>query len=110
MANTFKRYTQRNVGTSVVSVGSYTVPAATQTTVIGLSVANLTANTVKATVIHHDGSNSTNIVKAAQVLPGTSLVIVGGDQKLVLQTGDSVRVSSDTETSLDVVMSILEIS
>lgn len=110
MANTFKNYTQRNVGTSAVAVGSYTVPASTETTVIGLSVANVTAGTVKATVVHNDGSNDTRIVKDAEILAGSSLIVVGGDQKLVLETGDSVKVSSDTATSLDVVMSILEIA
>ena len=41
---------------------------------------------------------------------GNALIPIGGDEKVVLITGDSVRVKSSAATSLDVVMSILEIS
>jgi len=34
--------------------------------------------------------------------------VVGGDQKIVLEATDSVKVKSDTATSLDAIMSILE--
>jgi hypothetical protein len=37
-------------------------------------------------------------------------VIIGGDQKIVLNTGDSIKIKSDTATSLDAVMSIMEIA
>jgi len=37
-------------------------------------------------------------------------VVVGGDQKVVLETNDSIKVKSDTATSVDAVMSILEIT
>ena len=109
MANTFKNYTERNIGTSLTSVAGYTVPSATQTTVIGLTIANVTNSAVTATVVLSDGANETRVVKDAEILAGSSLVVVGGDQKLVLEPGDSVRVSSDTATALDVVMSVLEI-
>ena len=41
---------------------------------------------------------------------GGSIVLVGGEQKIVLQTGYSVQVRSDTSSSADVIMSVLEIS
>lgn len=111
MANTFKNFTSRNVGTNFVDVGSYTVPAATQTTVIGLTVANLlSATDITVDVILRTGGNDTHIVKGAKVIPGTTIVPVGGDQKLVLGVGDSVRVKSSDATSADVIMSVLEIS
>jgi hypothetical protein len=110
MANTFKRKLSRDVGTSLTAVGSYTVGASTQTTVIGLTVANTTASQVLVDAPVNDGSNDTYIVKSAPVPAGGSLVIIGGDQKVVLETNDSIKVKSDTASSVDAVMSILEIT
>lgn len=110
MANTFDRKTQRAVGTTRQQIESYVVAASTQTTVIGLSVANITASSITVTVEHYDGVNYTHIVKDAPVPVGGSLVVVGGDQKLVLSTGDSMYVTSSAASSADVMMSILEIT
>ena len=110
MANTFLRKTSRNIGTSATTVGSYTVGASTATTVIGLTCANTTTAAITVDVQHNDGSNDTYVVKGATVPAGGSLVVVGGDQKVVLEAGDSVKVSSSAATSCDVIMSILEIT
>lgn len=110
MANTFLRKTSRNIGTSATTVGSYTVGASTATTVIGLTCANTTTAAITVDVQHNDGSNDTYVVKGATVPAGGSLVVVGGDQKVVLEAGDSVKVTSSAATSCDVIMSILEIT
>lgn len=110
MANTFKRYVSQSIGTTPTTVGSYTVGASTQTTLIGLTVANRTASVISVDVQHNDATNDTYIVKGAPVPAGSSLVVVGGDQKVVMETGDSIKVTSDTATSADVVMSLLEIT
>ena len=110
MANTFKNKLQRQIGTSLTAIESYTVPASTETTVIGLTVSNTSAATIEVDVTVNDATNDYYVVKTAPVPAGGSLVVVGGDQKLVLTTGDSVKVKSDTATSADVVMSILEIT
>jgi len=110
MANTFTRKLSRSIGTSLTAVGSYTVGASTDVTVIGLTVANTTASQVLVDAALNDGSNDTYIVKNAPVPAGSSLVIIGGDQKVVLTTNDSIKVKSDTATSVDAVMSILEIT
>jgi predicted phage gp36 major capsid-like protein len=110
MANTFKRKLSRAVGTTATAVGGYTVPSSTATTVIGLAVANVTASQVLITATVNDGSNDTHLIKDAPVPSGGSIVIVGGDQKVVLETLDSVKVQSSTASSVDVVMSILEIT
>ena len=110
MANTFTRKLSRSIGTSLTAVGSYTVAASTDVTVIGLTVANTTASQVLVDATLNDGSNDTYIVKNAPVPAGSSLVIIGGDQKVVLTTNDSIKVKSDTASSVDAVMSILEIT
>ena len=110
MANSFKRKLSRSIGTSLTAVGSYTVGAATEVTVIGLVVSNTTASQVLVDATVNDGANDTYLIKEAPVPSGGSIVIVGGDQKVVLEVGDSIKIKSDTAASVDVVMSILEIT
>ena len=110
MANTFLRETSRSISTSATTVGSYTVGASTATTVIGLTCANTTTTAITVDVTHNDGANDTFMVKGATVPSGGSLVVVGGDQKVVLEAGDSVKVTSSAASSCDVIMSILEIT
>ena len=110
MANAFKNKTQRQIGTSLTPIETYTVPGATETTIIGLTIANTAASQIEVDATLNDGTNDFYIVKAAPVPVGASLVVIGGDQKVVLMPGDSVKVRSDTATSADAIMSILEIS
>jgi len=110
MANAFSRKLSRSIGVTATTVGGYTVAALTQVTVIGLSVANTTASTVSVSVTLFDGTNSTYLSKDAPVPAGGSLVLMGGDQKLVMLTGDQIQVASSVATSVDAAMSILEIT
>jgi hypothetical protein len=50
------------------------------------------------------------LVKAAVVPVGGSLVIVGGDQKVVLEAADVVSVVTSAAASADAVLSVLEIT
>ena len=109
MAKTFKNRTLRQVGTSPVDVGAV-VAASTQTTLIGMTLANVTSGVISVTATLHDGSNTTHIVKDAPIPTGGSLVVLGGDQKVVLMTGDKIIVTSNTAASCDVIMSFLEIT
>lgn len=103
--STFTNYTSRGVGTTATAIGEFT--AASATTVIGLSVANTTANTVQVSVILNDGTNDTYLVKDMDVVPGSAQVVVGGDQKVVLVAGNSIKVTSSAASSIDAVMSVL---
>ena len=109
MANTFKNAQSIGVGTSEVSV--YTVPSSTTTTIVGLSCANTTTTSpIKVGIRVFDSSASTHayVVKNAEIFEGGALVAVGGDQKLVLETGDIIKVVSDTGNSMDVIVSYME--
>jgi hypothetical protein len=109
MANTFKNAQSIGVGTSEVSV--YTAPSSTTTTIVGLSCANTTSTSpIKVGIRVFDSSASTHayVVKNAEIFEGGSLVAVGGDQKLVLETSDILKVVSDTGSSVDVIVSYME--
>lgn len=110
MANTFNRKLSRNVGTSLTAVGSYTVGSSTKTVVVGLTLSNVSGSSILVDATVNDGSNDYYIIKNAPIAAGGSLVVVGGDQKIVLNTSDSIKVKSDTASSLDAIMSIMEIT
>lgn len=101
MANTFKSYQNTSVTTETVVL---TGPAATQTTVIGLSI----ANTASVPVYVDVKLNTAYVVKKAPVPVGGALVVVGGDQKIVVETLDTIKVTSTG--TVDVITSTLEIN
>lgn len=108
MASTFKNSVSSGVGITQTSV--YTVPAATTSTVIGLTLSNTTGTDVTCDVVVTDTSTTTDvfIVKAATVPVGGALVPIGGEQKIVLEATDVLKVTSSDAASLDVIVSILE--
>jgi hypothetical protein len=110
MANNFKNFVAGAVGTATVNV--YTVPTATQATVIGMSIANLNVSPVSAnvSVFHAPSSNSIFMVKQATIAAGGALVPIGGDQKLILEAGDKLQVQMNGDSSADVIVSVLEVS
>ena len=108
MANFFKRKLSANVTTSFANVGAYSVPTNNVATLIGLSIANTTNVGINVDVVVNNTTDLSHVVKSAPVPVGGSLVVVGGDQKIVLEANDSIQVKSDTTTSADVIMSILE--
>jgi hypothetical protein len=109
MANTFKIKTDTAVGTGAATI--YTCPSSTATTIIGLSIANIVASqiTVDVQLENSDGDNI-YLVKAAPVPVGSALVVVGGDQKVVMEASDVLKVTTNTASSGDVALSILEIT
>ena len=109
MANEFKTFTDTAVGTSNADV--YTCPSGTQTTIIGLNIANIltVSITVNVQLINNDGDN-VHIVKSAIVPVGSSLVAVGGDQKIVMNASDILRITASQASAADVTLSVLEIT
>lgn len=99
-----------NVGNTLVTVGNLTIGPDTKAVVLGLTLANRSGATINADVLINNGNDSFYLVRTAPITTGGALVPIGGDQKLVLQTGDNVRVRSDSANSLDVVMSYMEIT
>ena len=113
MANAFKNRTLRSVGTGSGPVGTdvgAVVASSTETTLIGMTIANRVSSVIEVDVTLSDASNATYIVKSAPIPVGGSLIVVGGDQKIVLMTGDKISVLSNTASSADVIMSFLEIT
>lgn len=108
MASIFKNALSNGVGTSTVDL--YIAPASTQATMIGLSLANITGGTVTAQVVLTKGATTAHVVKDAPIAAGGALVLFGGDQKLVLETGNKIQVVASAAVSVDAIASVLELS
>ena len=108
MANNFTSYANKNVGTSPATV--VTVGASTQTTVIGLSCANTSISPVTVDVYFTRSSVDYYLIKGATVAVGGAIIVVGGDQKVVLTPSDVLKVVSSAASSLDVITSVLNIT
>ena len=106
MASTFKSSVAKSVGTSANSI--YTVPSVTTTTVIGWNLCNITTNPVTVDLYFTRSSVDYYILKGSTVPVGGALVPVGGEQKLVLQAADVLKVLSSAASSVDATVSYLE--
>jgi hypothetical protein len=107
MAQNFRRYIERNIGTSAVDVpdgsdfNSYD-------TIIGINLANVTASAINASVYIASGGNNYYIIKNAPIPAGSSLQVLDGGAKFVVQSGDRLYIISDTATSIDAVVSVVD--
>ena len=109
MANTFKNEVYSGANTSAnANMNVYTVPASTTTVVIGLTLANTTTSQITADIILSAGQ-TVHLAKNIPIPSGSSFEYMGGN-KVIMQTGNTLTVSSDTADSLDTVVSFMEIT
>ncbi len=104
MAQNFRRYTSNDVGTSAATLFT----SDSYDTVVGISVANITTSSVIASVYINDGSNDIYLIKDAPIPAGSSLQVLDGGAKFVVQASDALKVVSDTASSLDVWVSTVD--
>lgn len=109
MANTFKLKTATGGSTAAnTPITVYTTPASTTTIVIGLTLSNLVTQSIAATVLieNSDGDNVT-FLKNVPLPQGSAIEVMAGN-KIVLETGDVLKVQSNVANSLDTTLSIME--
>tara|TARA_R100001460_G_scaffold73602_2_gene114486 strand:- start:1544 stop:1870 length:327 start_codon:yes stop_codon:yes gene_type:complete len=108
MANTFKLKTKANVGITTQNV--YVVPSSTTTVVIGITLANTSGSGCNVGVgITRPSTDDVKLLKNAPIPQGSSLEFMGGN-KVVLETADTLTVNSDTNSSIDASLTIMEIT
>lgn len=105
---TFKLAPVASVGTSAVAVLAGT--ASKVNTVIGLSIANTTAAAISVSTFIQRSGTSYYLVKNASVQPGQTLIVIGADQKTVIEASDTIYVQSSIASSADVVCSYMQIA
>ena len=108
MANTFKLKTKANVGVTTSNV--YVVPSATTTVVIGVTLANTSGSSINVGVgVTRASTDDVNLMKNVPIPQGSSFEFMGGN-KIVLETTDTLTAVSDVNNSLDVALTIMEIT
>ena len=111
MANTFKLQTKDGSAvTANTEMTIYTVPSSTTAVVLGLTLSNLTGSTVYTTVnIENADGDNVNFLKNIPIPTGSAVEVMSGN-KVVLNTTDVLKVTSDTANSIDTTLSIMEIT
>ena len=108
MANNFKLKTKASVGVTTQNV--YVVPSATTTTVIGITLANVSGSGINVGVgITRASADNISILKNVPIPQGSSLEFMNGN-KIVLEATDTLTVKSDVNASLDVALTIMEMT
>lgn len=103
MATTFTNSTARAIGTQETVV--HTAPE--KSIIIGCSVTNLLSTTVPITIKVRNGVTDTYWAKNKRIDAGDPIELMKGN-KLVLQAGEVLVVSSLVDSSVDVVISVLQ--
>ena len=113
MANTFKLKTKSAIDASLVTI--YTVPTVEAAVIIGLTISNIKGSSVTADVqvltASSSGENADNVYIAKDIpLPtGSSVEIMAGN-KIVLQSGDIIKVKASVVDGVDALLSVMEIT
>ena len=110
MANTFKLKTKANVGVTTSNV--YVVPSAPSTTtvVIGVTLANTSGSGINVSIgITRASTDDISVLKNVPIPQGSSLEFMQG-KKVVLEATDSLTAYSDVNNTLDVALTIMEIT
>lgn len=108
MANVFKLATKASVG--VTTVGIYTSPMSTTTTIIGITLANVSGTSINVTVgIARSVSDDINLLRNVPIPQGSTLEFMQGN-KIVLEQADTLTAKSDVTGSLDVAVTLLEMT
>lgn len=110
MANSFKSVTFADVNSTQQF---YTVPTGATVTIIGMTVAYTTGNDgtpVTAQVyVNKNVGDTVYIVRSAIIAEGGSLVVAGGDQKIVLESQDQLYIRTISASEyVDVFISYME--
>lgn len=108
MANFFRNRVVKEVGTDAVEM--LRLPNNSRATVIGLNIANLTESAVLASVEVEDNLQTVGFyIKEVLVPPNTTLKALNGGEKLILAPDNAIFVRSSLASSIDVILSYVEI-
>jgi hypothetical protein len=101
--NIFKTYTAE---LTTASATLYTAPTGYTSIILMAQVSNVTSSTKTITFSHYAGSTTTELLKDFSIPANDAVSAITG--KLVLESGSSVRAFASANTSVKVVLSILE--
>ena len=108
MATQFKNTVIKEVG--VLPIVAIETDAATRSTIIGLTLSNLTDFIVYASVLVRDDTSVEGFfMKDVMVPPNSSLHALAAGEKLILAPSNQLLLKSSNDESLDAVVSYVDI-
>ena len=110
MAQDFERTITKNIDTSFATIRA---ASNSNDAIIGIRLVNVSdTSSITVDVKIVDNSNSDAdlgfLIKNAPIPVGSSLELIDGGSKIVLQTGDELFVKSDTDASLNCYVSFVD--
>jgi hypothetical protein len=108
MATTFKNKAIKEIGT--VPIIAIETDANTRSTLVGLSLANLTDyNVYMNLLVADDTSIQSYFMKDVLLPPNSSLRALAAGEKLILAPENQLLIQADTDDSVDAVISYVDI-
>ena len=104
MAQDFERSIANGVGTG----GTTLRTADSDDAIVGIMVANVTSSQITVEVYVTVSSVDYHLIKDAPIPAGSALQILDGGAKVVMQSGDALKVKSNTASSADVWVSVVD--
>ena len=104
MAQDFENVKARNIGTSASTL----LTANSDDALIGIRVAKVGAQTIQVHVFISSGGSDYHLAKGVSIPQGSSMEFIDGGAKVVLLSGDAVKIKSDTASSADCWMSYID--
>lgn len=110
MPTLFRHAVTTSVGTTPVDV--LQIQEGVRATVIGCNIANVTDYDTAVVNMYVVDENSTQATYARGIIipPNSTVKVITQGEKLILPATSGIRIESDTESSVDVTISYVEIS
>tara|TARA_R110002012_G_scaffold79752_1_gene202597 strand:+ start:992 stop:1327 length:336 start_codon:yes stop_codon:yes gene_type:complete len=107
MAQDFERTITKDIDASLADIRA---TSNSDDAIVGIRLANTTTSQIEVDVAVTDNSNNVvgYVIKNAPIPAGSSLELIDGGSKIVLQSGDKLRAKSNATDSLDVVVSAVD--
>jgi hypothetical protein len=107
MAQDFERTITKDIDASLADIRA---TSNSDDAIVGIRLANTTTSQIEVDVAITDNSDNVTayIIKNAPIPAGSSLELIDGGSKIVLQSGDKLRAKSNATDSLDVVVSVVD--
>tara|TARA_R110001606_G_C15273019_1_gene639704 strand:- start:521 stop:850 length:330 start_codon:yes stop_codon:yes gene_type:complete len=105
MAQNFRNQVTKDTGTSAAVI---LAQADSFDTVISVRCANVATTVINVDIYIIRSSTNYYLIKSAPISVGGSLELIDGGSKIVLANGDQIAAVSDTASSLDTVVSVID--
>lgn len=99
MANVFKNYIN-----PITTDSNFQCPAGATITVIGMTLTNTSGGTVTARVRLRNPGSYSEILYNSIIMPNSSIILAGGDQKLILEAGDQFLFTTSPSYVVDIMI------